>query len=455
MVLHEMLYKKYKIQKIKKEGVRMFCTNCGQRLDDDARFCPECGQEVEVEKGVETNHAAENEKKDWKEYLTKENIERYAPIAALMPLVMALSVKVFGGLLVMLLSLLGGFGIAVASVVIFLLKAIFCLVSLAACGGLIYLAIKEKDASKVWAWVAPVATVFAFISCICIAFSWSAVAWVFGIPAVVIGLEMFSRITMAGKAMDTPMDPKGAMDTYGKYYKDYKAKYPTTKDLERAGIMDPENSYFDGNGIELLGYMLLTSIVSGLTCGIATPWMLCMVYKWRISHTVINGKRLTFTGTGASLLGHWLLWELLTIVTCGIFAYFSYVSLCKWEASHTFIDGEPMYANGSYFDGTALEYFAYSLLSGLMLVFTCGIAYPWVMAMMQDWEMRHQVVNNRRLSFSGTGIGFLGEYLIIAIFTVITCGIYSPWGTVRMNKYVIRHTDFVNLEPEIPALPEM
>ena len=45
--------------------------------------------------------------------------------------------------------------------------------------------------------------------------------------------------------------------------------------------------------------------------------------------------------------------------------------------------------------------------------------------------------------------------MIIAIFTVITCGIYSRWGTVRMNKYVIRHTDFVNLEPEISALPEM
>ncbi|MFR5953683.1 MAG: hypothetical protein ACLUGQ_08385 [Coprococcus sp.] len=31
----------------------------------------------------------------------------------------------------------------------------------------------------------------------------------------------------------------------------YKAKYPTTKDLEKAGIVDPENSKFDGAGIDL------------------------------------------------------------------------------------------------------------------------------------------------------------------------------------------------------------
>lgn len=174
--------------------------------------------------------------------------------------------------------------------------------------------------------------------------------------------------------------------------------------------------------------------------------MICKIYKWRLSHTVINGKRLTFTGSGGSLLGHWILWEILTVITCGIYGLFVHVALRKWELQHTYIDGEPIVANGneSYFDGGSMAYVGYSLLGGLLLAVTCGLAYPWVMAMIQKWDTKHQVINRRRLEFSGSGLGFLGEYLIILIFTVITCGIYAPWGTVRMNKYIISHTDFVN-----------
>ena len=137
---------------------------------------------------------------------------------------------------------------------------------------------------------------------------------------------------------------------------------------------------------------------------------------------------------------------LLTIVTCGIYGFFLMVSLRKWELSHTYIEGEHIVANGneSYFDGNSFTYFGYSLLSGILLLVTCGLAYPWVMAMMQKWDTKHQVINNRRLSFDGSGMGFLGEFLIIAFFTLITCGLYSSWGVVRMNKYIIRHTNFVS-----------
>ena len=174
--------------------------------------------------------------------------------------------------------------------------------------------------------------------------------------------------------------------------------------------------------------------------------MICKIYKWRVSHTVINGKRLTFTGTGVSLLGHWILWEILTVITLGIYALFAHVALRKWELSNTFIEGEPIVANGkeSYFDGGSFAYFGYGFIGVLLLLITCGLAYPWVMAMLQKWDTKHQVINRRRLVFSGTGLGFLGEYIIIVLLSLITCGIYAPWGKVRMNKYIVRHTDFVN-----------
>lgn len=417
----------------------MFCRFCGREITGKEEFCPGCGQRVT---GVETNGTENEEKKNWKDYITMDHIERFAPAAALVPLGMALVVGIIGGILFLIFP--WGVGRGVANVIVFLLKAIFCVTTLGATVGLSYVVVKEKDMANIWAWIAPAATFCAFISCISIAFSWNIVAWIFGLIAFVIGLELLARITIAGNSMDSKMDPAVALETYKGFYQSYREKYPTTKDLERAGAVDTENSYFDGNGIELLGYTLLATIISVVTCGIATPWMICKLNKWRLEHTVINGKRLTFNGTGGSLLGHWILWEILTIITCGIYGFFTYVALRKWELNHIFIDGEPIIPNQttSYFDGNSFEFLGYGLLGGLLLCVTCGIAYPWVMCMIQKWDTKHQVINGRRLVFSGSGLGFLGEYIIIALLSLITCGIYAPWGTVRMNKYIIKNTDF-------------
>lgn len=455
----------------------MFCSKCGHQLDDGAKFCSVCGQPV-AEKGQEENYreeaagstvhestqqesqqqyqqqssyaagsgsgsemSGEDEKINWKEYLTMENIERFAPFAALMPLGLWVITGILGGLF----GAIPGVGV-VFRVIVAVLKILFVILTIGATAGLVYIAVKKKDMTKVYTWIAPVGTFLAVLSCLGIALGWGVVAWICGLISVILGLEFLSRIVIGNQPMDSPFNPSEAVSSYKKYYQDYKAKYATTKDLERAGIVDPEKSQFDGSGLELLGYTLLLILVSGITCGIAAPWMICKIYKWRVGHTVINGKRLTFTGTGASLLGHWILWEILTVITLGIYAFFAHVALRKWELSNTFIEGEPIVANGkdSYFDGGSFAYFGYGFIGGLLLLITCGLAYPWVMAMLQKWDTRHQVINRRRLVFSGTGLGFLGEYIIIVLLSLITCGIYAPWGKVRMNKYIVRHTDFVN-----------
>jgi uncharacterized membrane protein YjgN (DUF898 family) len=390
--------------------------------------------------------------KNWKKYLTIENIERFAPAVAVFPLAMALVVGILGGILS---TVLGFFtiGEAIASIVIFLLKAVFCLATLAGAVGLCYVAVTRKDVSSLWTWVAPAAAVFAFISCLSIAYAWPIPAWIFGIISVLIGLELIARITLSNQPMDTPVQPAAAIHAYKQFYHLYREKYPSSEQAEET-VPEPtenpssfrENSEFDGSGIELLGYVVLGALLSAITCGIATPWVICMIYKWRIGHTVINGRRFTFDGSGASLLGHWILWEILTIITCGIYGFFTYVAVRKWELKHTFIDGEPVIpgADTSYFDGNSFEFLGYAILGSLLICITCGIAFPWVMCMIQKWDTKHQIVNGHRMEFNGSGLAFLGQYLLIFLLTLITCGIYSPWGAVRMQKYIIKHTDFVD-----------
>lgn len=98
-------------------------------------------------------------------------------------------------------------------------------------------------------------------------------------------------------------------------------------------------SYFDGGLFQLIGWSILGWLITVLTFGICYPWALCMVYGWRINHTVIEGRRLKFTGTAIGLFGQWIKWLLLTIITFGIYSFWVRIALEKWRVKNTiFVD---------------------------------------------------------------------------------------------------------------------
>jgi len=96
-----------------------------------------------------------------------------------------------------------------------------------------------------------------------------------------------------------------------------------------------QDSYFDGGLLSLIGWSLLGALVTSLTLGICYPWALCMVYGWKINHTVIEGRRLRFTGKAVGLFGLWLKWLLLCVITLGIYGLWLSISLEKWKVKHT------------------------------------------------------------------------------------------------------------------------
>ncbi len=97
-------------------------------------------------------------------------------------------------------------------------------------------------------------------------------------------------------------------------------------------------SYFDGGLLQLIGWSILGALITILTLGICYPWALCMVYGWKINHTVIEGRRLKFTGSAMGLFGNWIKWLLLTIVTIGIYAFWLGIALEKWKVKNTIFE---------------------------------------------------------------------------------------------------------------------
>ncbi|MBE2190105.1 MAG: DUF898 family protein [Candidatus Kapabacteria bacterium] len=96
-----------------------------------------------------------------------------------------------------------------------------------------------------------------------------------------------------------------------------------------------QKSYFDGGLSSLIGLKILGFFVIICTVGLGYPWIMCKIYRWRINHTVINGRRLKFVGNATDLFGQWIKWILLSIVTFGIYSFWLVISLEKWRVKNT------------------------------------------------------------------------------------------------------------------------
>jgi len=94
-------------------------------------------------------------------------------------------------------------------------------------------------------------------------------------------------------------------------------------------------SEFDGSLLSFIGWSLLGGFMTFASFGLATPWAICMIYHWRIDHTVIDGRRLQFNGKGGYLFVTWLKWMFFIIITFGIYSLWVVVLIEKWKVKNT------------------------------------------------------------------------------------------------------------------------
>lgn len=107
--------------------------------------------------------------------------------------------------------------------------------------------------------------------------------------------------------------------------------------------------------------------------------------------------------------------------------------------------------NESYFDGSTLQLIGYRILSFIVCAVTLGIAYPWMLCLVQGWETRHTVIHGRRLKFNGHGHQLIGKYLLWVLLTVITFGIYGIWFGLGMKKWIVKHTFYADEESSVDS----
>ena len=91
---------------------------------------------------------------------------------------------------------------------------------------------------------------------------------------------------------------------------------------------------FDGGALGWLGVQVAGFLLTLCTLGICYPWAVVMTYRWKASHTMLDGRRLQFTGSAVGLFGLWMKWLLLIVVTLGIYGFWVYPRLLRWTTEH-------------------------------------------------------------------------------------------------------------------------
>ena len=96
----------------------------------------------------------------------------------------------------------------------------------------------------------------------------------------------------------------------------------------------------------------------------------------------------------------------------------------------------------SYFDGGLFQLIGWRLLGLIITIITAGICYPWALCMIYNWEIKHTVIQGKRLQFTGTALGLFGLWIKWWFLMLITASIYSFWVKISLKKWIVKHTEF-------------
>lgn len=138
---------------------------------------------------------------------------------------------------------------------------------------------------------------------------------------------------------------------------------------------------FHGTGADLFARIIVDYILTIITLGLYTPWMICDLHRFYYDNTRIHAgdtrMRLSFEGTGSELLVTFIVGYILTFLTLGLYSFWFQVNLMRFTCGNTAVSTS---SGGHYrvnFTGTGAEYFVINIVGIVLSFLTFGIYYFW------------------------------------------------------------------------------
>ncbi|CUS16257.1 DUF6693 family protein [Lactobacillus delbrueckii] len=118
-------------------------------------------------------------------------------------------------------------------------------------------------------------------------------------------------------------------------------------------VVDGKRVTFNGTGASLLGHWILWEFLTVITCGLFAFFIPVGLQKWNMNHTYYEGEKgaedSRFDGNTFQYIGYNIMQFLLLVVTFGLAYPWTHKMILRWQTKHQLINNDRL-----IYDGTAL-----------------------------------------------------------------------------------------------------
>lgn len=161
--------------------------------------------------------------------------------------------------------------------------------------------------------------------------------------------------------------------------------------------------------------------------------------RYRLSRTSWRGIHFWYEGTLGTLISEFLSGIFLTIFTFGIYSSWFTIRI------RTYVIDNIRFGNTRFsYMGNGTEYFILNLKGNIFTIFTLGIYFFWWMRDLFNFYVNNiQIIQAdgkvARFRSTMTGGGYFGLMFVNVLLLVFTLGLASPWVTVRTLRFVMEN----------------
>lgn len=189
-----------------------------------------------------------------------------------------------------------------------------------------------------------------------------------------------------------------------------------------------------------LNYPIIGLLV--LYCGILgiMPFAIHGSYRYRMSRTSWRGIRFGYRGDRKEFTLSFFKWLFLTIITFGIYGSWMTINMRRYlDSNIRFGDAEFSY------NGNGTDYFLMNLKGYFLTLFTLGIYIFWWQKELFEYYVDNLSLHkdDKELEFTSTatGGGFFTLGFTNILILIFTLGLGYAWVVTRSMKYIFEHIE--------------
>lgn len=188
------------------------------------------------------------------------------------------------------------------------------------------------------------------------------------------------------------------------------------------------------------GFPILGAVIFFLCFMAVIPLIIHGSYRYRMSRTSWRGIRFGYRGDKKELYGIFIKGILLTIITFGIYGSWFAINIRNYVISHIKI------GNGKFqYRGDGTDFFVLNLVGYLLTIVTLGIYGFWWQKNLFEYYINHMTIENdgEVINFKSiaTGGGFFSLLLGNVLMIIFTLGLATPWVVIRTLKFVFNNIE--------------